>query len=846
MQRIMRISLYCLLGLLVLLTGGVIYLLSSDFTGWKSTIERRLSSELERSVVIDQFSASIGGESYLTLSNLIIAEQENAPLRALNLGNLEVGIKLWPLIFSDQLDITYLSVDQLKVAINLPPAPQEVEENTQTKEDKPEKDEHRKDANDLDLKAPLAILPLVRDLNINQFQFTVYDPMRDAPIIVEINEATLHAENEQSPQQLTIAGNVDGHKIAFGGTLGSVESLFDDDSPWQIDIGGDVGPSELSIKGNVKEPLAGQEIDLKLLASGQELVEMAKFAGIVGTQPIGPWVINAHLRGADANHLAVEQFTFNLGADNGQPNGRPMGGLRLALDGRISRLNKDGLIDLNLLAEMANPQALAALKTEWQRFIPELAILPILPEPFGVQGSLRGSLDSGILLDALEMRYGPTARPFFVVEGKIQDVIGLVGLDLDTRLDIANFANIRPTLTAFDRELTQALPDEFDALAPLTLTANISGAAQDQTKLNALNLKLGQSDLKGEAMLKLKGLRHRPEIEVALTSDQLRYEDFAPFMGITRHESHSHKDDDQKEDDDQSDESSERKHDKKQGDGLNVLHLFDLEFNHQINQLEAFDFTMEDVALIAEVEDGRLTLQPQILALKDNISKFILTADANPKPSEIEIALETQDLALETIGFVPFSRINTASNNEKTGNGLTSALTLSFPAIDNTEKLLEKLDGTGNFTLKETDLGGMTSAEGQRFDMLFEGALAGLELTKIGCMGIPFTLEDGILTIDQGVIANQTSLSLIDGDYDLVDREIEMNINATSEGLSLPFKLSGSIDKPEVNFIADSNAVISLGLSLFGDQPATERNMQQRQTLLNQLPETHSCRPYLQ
>ncbi len=827
MKKFIRISLYCLLGLLVLLAGGVIYLFSSDFTGWKSTIERRLSSELGRSVVIDQFSASIGAESYLTLSNLIIAEQENAPLRALNLGNLQVGVKLWPLIFSDRLDITYLYIDQLSVAVNSPlPA---------------------------STSSPLAILPLVRDLNINQLQFTAYDPMREAPIMVAISEASLRAESEQSPQQLTIAGNVDGHKIAFGGTLGSVESLFDDETPWRIDVDGDVGPSELSIKGSFKAPLAGEEIDLKILASGQELVEMAKFAGIVGTQPIGPWVINAHLRGADADHLAVEQFTFSLGADNGQSNGqsngRPMG-LRLALDGRVSRLHEDGLIDLNGLAEMENPQALAALKAEWQRFIPELAMIPVLPEPFGIQGSLRGGLDSGILLDALQMRYGPTARPFFVVEGKVQDVVELVGLDLDTRLDIANFTKIRPTLAVFDHALEQTLPDEFDALAPLTLTANISGALQDQTKLNAINLQLGQSDLKGEAMLKLAGMHHRPELDVALTSDQLRYEDFAPFMGITRHESHSHKDDDQKEDDDQSDESSERKHDKKQGDGLNVLHLFDLEFNHQINQLEAFDFTMEDVALIAEVEDGRLTLQPQILALKDNISKFILTADANPKPAEIEIALETQDLALESVGLTPFAGINTAPNNDtmngKIEAGLTSMLTLSFPAIDNTEKLLEKLDGTGNFTLKETDLGGMTSAEGQRFDTLFEGALAGLELTKIGCIGIPFTLEDGILTIDQGVIANQTSLSLIDGDYDLVDRELEMEVNATSEGLSLPFKLSGPIDKPEVNFIADSNAVLSLGLSLFGDQPVSERDMQQRQTLLNELPETHSCRPYLQ
>ena len=819
MQRIMRISLYCLLGLLVLLAGGVIYLFSSDFTGWKSTIERRLSSELGRSVIIDQFSASIGEESHLTLSNLIIAEQENAPLRAVNLGNLQVGVKLWPLIFSDRLDITYLYVDRLSVAVNSPlPA---------------------------STPAPLAILPLVRDLNINQLQFTAYDPMREAPIMVTISEASLRAESEQSPQKLTIAGNVDGHKIAFGGTLGSVESLFDDATPWRIDVDGDVGPSELSIKGSVKAPLAGEVIDLKILASGQELVEMAKFMGIIGTQPIGPWVINAHLRGADADHLAVEQFTFNLGADNGQS----MGGLRLALDGRISRLHEDGLIDLNGLAEMTNPQALAALKAEWQRFIPELAMIPILPEPFGVQGSLRGSLDSGILLDALKMRYGPTARPFFVVEGEVQDLVELVGLDLDARLDIANFAKIRPTVAVFDPTLEQTLPDEFDALAPLTLTANISGALQDQTKLNAINLQLGQSDLKGEVMLNLAGMHHRPELDVALTSDQLRYEDFAPFMGIGKQATHTHDDYDEDHDESQeeeSDEKSDRKKGKKRGMALNALNLFDLEFNHQIKRLEAFGNHVKDVSLTAEIEDGRLTLQPQILALQDTILKFILTADANSNPAEVEIAFETQDLALETIGFVPFSGINTSSNDEKTGNGLTSALTLSFPAIDDTEKLLEKLDGTGSFTLKETDLGGMTSAEGQRFDTLFEGALAGLELTKIGCMGIPFTLEDGILTIDQGVIANQTSLSLIDGDYDLVDRKIEMEINAASEGLSLPFKLSGLIDKPEVNFIADSDAVISLGLSLFGDQPVSERDMQQRQTLLNELPETHSCRPYLQ
>ncbi len=102
---------------------------------------------------------------------------------------------------------------------------------------------------------------------------------------------------------LKLKASLDGNDILVQGTMGSLESLFENDN-FPVDLAVDVGALALTLKGSVSKPMEGKGLQLAMTADTEMLSKLNPLAGSELPE-VGPFSLKANL--SDENNV------YNLG-----------------------------------------------------------------------------------------------------------------------------------------------------------------------------------------------------------------------------------------------------------------------------------------------------------------------------------------------------------------------------------------------------------------------------------------------------------------------------------------------------------------------------------------------------
>jgi len=114
-------------------------------------------------------------------------------------------------------------------------------------------------------------------------------------ISVSIDHLEGRTEGPLDPLQLAFEGRYNQVPLSIDGVIGSFAQLRT--GPFPLDIKAEVAGAAFEVEGNVSDPVGSPGIDLQVIAKGDELAEIGELAG-VELPPIGPYDVLLRLTGA--------------------------------------------------------------------------------------------------------------------------------------------------------------------------------------------------------------------------------------------------------------------------------------------------------------------------------------------------------------------------------------------------------------------------------------------------------------------------------------------------------------------------------------------------------------------
>ncbi len=293
------------LGVVIFLAIGV----SVDLSWLRGQIEGVASDALGRSVAIEGPIVLVPATSpTVQVEGIRVGNPEGWPdadFVRLNLARAQLGVL--PLLRGG-LQIDEITVDGLAVSLEtnaagepnwILAAPGEA---TLSSEDQPSPEDKTQTA--------LRFVEL-RELSLTDIAVNVRDAATDRTHALRIDEITGSAEDEQ-PMDLAAKGSIEEIPFAVTLTAGSLATLLTGEAAWPLDLSASAFDTELSLSGEIAEPLLGKGLALDFSVQGPDKQELEK---ILGTElpPIGSFDLRGRIGEAEGAYR-VTDLQGELGA----------------------------------------------------------------------------------------------------------------------------------------------------------------------------------------------------------------------------------------------------------------------------------------------------------------------------------------------------------------------------------------------------------------------------------------------------------------------------------------------------------------------------------------------------
>ena len=297
------------------------------------------------------------------------------------------------------------------------------------------------------------------------------------------------AARSESEDELALGLKADYNSlpITLSGKIGRIRNLFASQR-FPLNLSGTFSNTTVKVDGAIDDLPNLNGIDLKLNASGQDLSEI----GLIIGQEL-PKTDQFELKGrltGSSKALSLEEAQGNASRGN----------LRFTVNGNVKDLLDLSGMDLNSRLKGHNLEEFGEIIGEK---LPET-------DQFEIKGRLTGSTD----VLALQAAQGSAERDSMRLNltGAVKDLLTLRGMDLQSRLNGSELAEIGPMFGS-------DLPD----LGPFEVSAKLSGSSK-AIALDDFSATVEKSDFKGRA--KVEFLK-RPKLTVRLESSVI---DFTALM----------------------------------------------------------------------------------------------------------------------------------------------------------------------------------------------------------------------------------------------------------------------------------------------------------------------------
>jgi uncharacterized protein involved in outer membrane biogenesis len=434
--------------LVAVMVAGYVILSTMDFEDLRETIQAEARAATGRELIIaGPIDLKISLTPAIQLEQVTFANAEwGSRPEMVTLERFEVEVALMPL-FSGDIEVRRLVIVRPDILLETNSdglgnwSLEGIEEAVEEADEPPEPGEEEKG---------VAGLPILHQVIIEDGHLTYRDGQTGEEMRVALTSFKGSAEGPTHPLTLELEGAYNDAPIKLAGTLGAFAKLAE--GPFPVDLTAEAGGATVEVNGVIAQPMAGQGVDLKIAARGQNLADLGAVAG-AELPPLGPYDVATRVQ-LDGDTVALSDLAAKVGGSDiaGQVT-LAMGGTRPSVSGALT----SQLLDV---ADFAPP---AAAEGEAE----PLAEAPASPYV---------CTEETLPLDGLKA--ADANLKLTVATLRLQEKMEFKDFDLTLNLDNGHLV-VAPLLTTFANGKIEANVDLDGAKPTPTLVTAVKGAGID-------------------------------------------------------------------------------------------------------------------------------------------------------------------------------------------------------------------------------------------------------------------------------------------------------------------------------------------------------------------------------
>lgn len=331
MRRIAKVSLWCLAGLLVVLSAGILFLATAGDSFYRWALKQAVEGNIDRQIVVDgSYSLEMGLEPTLIATDIWMA---NAPWASepemARARRIEVQLALLPL-FSGVVRVPRLVVEGLTVDL-------ETSESGEGNWEIAAGDQAAGTGDGDDQTSDSGFYPIVEFYALNDISVTYRDRHRDEDLVVAIDQLVKEERGAGTGVDVSGEGSVNGRPVQITGAYGSIQDALQAAAPYPIALTLQSTSVTLDVDGTIANLPAAEGADI-VVTLNTPTVERVFETLNLDVPLTGRADAAARLVG-DLEALAVEEIVVSLVDQAGQ---------ELRASGRVANLSTGEGIDLQV------------------------------------------------------------------------------------------------------------------------------------------------------------------------------------------------------------------------------------------------------------------------------------------------------------------------------------------------------------------------------------------------------------------------------------------------------------------------------------------------------------------
>lgn len=393
------------------------------------------------------------------------------------------------------------------------------------------------------------------------------------------------------------------------------------------------------------------------------------------------------------------------------------------------------------------------------------------------------------------VKVGKTA---IAIRGTLTKPAQLAALDLRLSVSGASMGNLYP--------LTGILLPETPPFATEGHLLGQIDARHSEWRYEDFSGKVGSSDVGGSLFYSTAG--PRPQLNGAITSNLLRFEDLAPLIGA-----------------DSNKEKTDRGAEERQpADKVLPVKSFNTDAWDALDAdvkltgkriVKQKDLPISDLQAHLVLKDKVLTLDPLSFGVAGGNLKATVRLNGQDKQMKSEMSLLARHIKIQKlypeldVSKTSFGEINGDAKLSATGNSVAAMLGSANGEV----KTLVNQGAISKFLLE---------AAGLNVGNIVISKLFGDKEVKLNCLAGDFPVNNGVMDIRTFVLDTDDALIGADGTVDMKQEKLDLTIHPKSKGLRIislrsPLYVSGTFKNPDVGvnkavLALRAGGVVALGL----------------------------------
>ncbi len=382
------------------------------------------------------------------------------------------------------------------------------------------------------------------DIRIEKGLFTYKDAQSDFKFSVGIDRLAAKIPGFDEPLQLDFKGAFDDKPLTLKGTVGPIWAWVEPGYPLPVDMAVGAGGATAQVKGELRDPTKLKNITLAITAEGTSIAKITKLAGVNGVPELGAFKVKAGVTDA-AGSLAVEKLDIQIG--NQELAAISLTGeLRdvIALQGVSLDISAQGQDSANLTrlglpalpergafqvnAQITDPEAKVYTVNDLRIVLGDNEIdgqvdlnlaenVPFLTAGLTSQRFRYGQLNLDLkmtnpfekpAIEKLDLKIGNPDLATIQLNGKVDDLMELQGVDINFQSGGKNLANLK-----------QLTGQPFPVRGAFSAAGKVLIPVHKNLKIPDLKISAGKNNIAGTLNLDLSG--DKPQLEAKLSLPKL-------------------------------------------------------------------------------------------------------------------------------------------------------------------------------------------------------------------------------------------------------------------------------------------------------------------------------------